>query len=162
MLRISKSVSCVLQIPVLSISCQEAMTLVIKPCALIPNSVHMCCTLVPRMLYYPSHGTDCPKCGKVLRLPLRPYRLYNQLSWLWFDRSGHWLLSHISTCTWLASCHRAATPISMCPFQWGCCTPPLMPQAIFRGQQFLVPVLKSEVPLGRCKSACCQCSMGLG
>ena len=50
----------VLQIPVLSISCHEAVTLVIKPCALIPDSVHMCCTLVPEMLYRPSHGTDCP------------------------------------------------------------------------------------------------------
>ena len=47
MLRISKSVSRVLQIPVLSVSCHEAVTLVIKPCALIPDSVHTCCTLVP-------------------------------------------------------------------------------------------------------------------
>ena len=60
MLRISKCVSCVLQIPVLSVSCHEAMTLVIKPCALIPDSGHTCCTLVPEMLYHPSHGTDCP------------------------------------------------------------------------------------------------------
>ena len=50
----------VLWIPVLSISCHEAMTLVIKPCALIPDSVHMCCTLVHETLYHPSHGTDCP------------------------------------------------------------------------------------------------------
>ena len=50
-----------LRIPVLSVSCHEAMTLVIKPCALIPDSVHMCCTLVPRMLCHLSHGTDCPK-----------------------------------------------------------------------------------------------------
>ena len=61
MLHISKSVSRVLRIPVLSVSCQEAVTLVIKPCALIPDSVHMCCTLVPEMLCHPSHGTDCPK-----------------------------------------------------------------------------------------------------
>ena len=60
MLRISKSVSWVPRIPVLSISCYEAMTLVIKPCALIPDSVHMCCTLVPEMLCHLSHGTDCP------------------------------------------------------------------------------------------------------
>ena len=50
MLRISKCVSWTLQIPVLSVSCHEAMTLVIKPCALIPDSVHMLCTLVPEML----------------------------------------------------------------------------------------------------------------
>ena len=61
LLRITNGVSCVLRIPVLSVSCQEAMTLVIKPCALIPDSVHMCCTLVPEMLCHPSHGTDCPK-----------------------------------------------------------------------------------------------------
>ena len=61
MLRISNSVSWVLRIPVLSVSCQEAVTLVIKPCALIPDSVHMCCTLVPEMLCHPSHGTDCPR-----------------------------------------------------------------------------------------------------
>ena len=66
MLRISNHVSRVLRIPVLSISYHEAMALVIKPCALIPDSVHMCCTLVPRMLCHPSHGTDCPKCEKVL------------------------------------------------------------------------------------------------
>ena len=60
MLRISKSVSRMLRIPVLSVSCHESMTLVIKPCALIPDSVHMHCTLVPEMLYHPSHGTDCP------------------------------------------------------------------------------------------------------
>ena len=60
MLHISKSVSWVLRIPVLSISCREAMTLVIKPCALIPDSVHMCRTLVPGMLCHLSHGTDCP------------------------------------------------------------------------------------------------------
>ena len=46
MLRISKCVNWLLRIPMLSISCHEAMTLVIKPCALIPDSVHMCCTLV--------------------------------------------------------------------------------------------------------------------
>ena len=64
LLRISKSVSWVLRIPVLSVNCQEAVTLVIKPCALIPDSVHMCCTLVPEMLCHLSHGTDCPKlCG---------------------------------------------------------------------------------------------------
>ena len=60
MLRISKSVSCLLRIPVLSISCQEAVTLVIKPCALIPDSVHMHCTLVPEMLCHLLLGTDCP------------------------------------------------------------------------------------------------------
>ena len=60
MLCISKSVSCVLRIPLLSISYHEAVTLVIKPCALIPDSVHMCCTLVPEMLCHLSHGTDCP------------------------------------------------------------------------------------------------------
>ena len=47
LLRISNGVSCVLRIPVLSVSYQEAVTLVIKPCALIPDSVHTCCTLVP-------------------------------------------------------------------------------------------------------------------
>ena len=67
--RISKSVSCVLQIPVLSISCHEAVTLVIKPCALIPDSVHMRCTLVPEMLCHPSHGTDCPKMWEGLATP---------------------------------------------------------------------------------------------
>ena len=61
MLRISKCISWVLWIPVLSISCHEAVTLVIKPCALIPDSVHMCCTLVPEMLCHLSHGTDCRK-----------------------------------------------------------------------------------------------------
>ena len=66
LLRISKCVSCVLRIPVLSVSCLEAVTLVIKPCALIPYSVHMRCTLVPGMLCHPPHGTDCPKRGKVL------------------------------------------------------------------------------------------------
>ena len=61
MLRICKCVSWLLRIPVLSISCHEAVTLVIKPCALIPDLVHMRCTLVPEMLCHPSHGTDCPK-----------------------------------------------------------------------------------------------------
>ena len=69
MLRISKSISRLLRIPVLSVSCQEAVTLVIKPCALIPDSVHMYCTLVPEMLCYPSHGTDCPKMWKGLATP---------------------------------------------------------------------------------------------
>ena len=69
MLRISNSVSWVLQIPVLSVSCQEAVTLVIKPCALIPDSVHMCRTLIPRMLCHPSHGTDCPKTWEGLVTP---------------------------------------------------------------------------------------------
>ena len=45
--------------------CQEAVTLVIKPCALIPDLVHMCCTLVPEMLCHPSHGTDCPLWGSL-------------------------------------------------------------------------------------------------
>ena len=61
MLRISKGVSWLLQIPVLSVTCREAVTLVIKPCALIPDLVHMCCTRVPEMLCHLSHGTDCPK-----------------------------------------------------------------------------------------------------
>ena len=61
MLRISKCVSWLLWIPVLPISCHEAVTLVIKPCALIPDLVHTCCTLVPEMLCHLSHGTDCPK-----------------------------------------------------------------------------------------------------
>ena len=69
MLRISKSVSWVLRIPVLSVSCREAMTLVIKPCALIPDLVHMCRTLVPGMLCHPSHGTDCPKTWDSLATP---------------------------------------------------------------------------------------------
>ena len=69
LLRISKSVSCMLRIPVLSVSCQEAVALVIKPCALIPDSVHICCTLVPEMLYHPSHGTDCPKTWEGLATP---------------------------------------------------------------------------------------------
>ena len=69
MLRISKSVNCVLRIPMLSVSCQEAVTLVIKPCALIPNSVHTCCTLVPGILCHPSHGTDCPKTWEGLATP---------------------------------------------------------------------------------------------
>ena len=60
MLHISKCISCVLRIPVLSVRCHEAMTLVIKPCALIPDSVHMCCTLVLEILCHLSHGTDCP------------------------------------------------------------------------------------------------------
>ena len=64
LLHISKCVSWVLRIPVLPISCQEAVTLVIKPCALIPDSVHMCCTLVFGMLCHPSHGTDCPNVGR--------------------------------------------------------------------------------------------------
>ena len=61
MLCISKSVSWLLRIPVLSVSCQGAVTLMIKPCALIPDSARMYCTLVPRMLCHPSHGTNCPK-----------------------------------------------------------------------------------------------------
>ena len=69
LLRISNGVSCVLRIPVLSVSRQEAVTLVIKPCALIPDSVHMCRTLVPRMLCHPSHGTDCPKTWEGLATP---------------------------------------------------------------------------------------------
>ena len=69
MLRISKSVSRVLRIPVLSVSCHEAVTLVIKPCALIPDSVHTCCTLVPGMLCHPSHGTDCPNMREDLATP---------------------------------------------------------------------------------------------
>ena len=69
LLRISNSVSCTLRIPVLSVSCQEAMALVIKPCALIPYSVHMCRTLVPEMLCHLSHGTDCPKVWEGLATP---------------------------------------------------------------------------------------------
>ena len=69
MLRISKSVSWMLRIPVSSVSCHEAMTLVIKPCVLIPDSVHMLRTLVPEMLCYPSHGTDCPKMWEGLATP---------------------------------------------------------------------------------------------
>ena len=69
MLRISKIVSWLLRIPVLSVSCQEAVTLMIKPFALIPDLVHMCCTLVPEMLYRPSHGTDCPKTWEGLATP---------------------------------------------------------------------------------------------
>ena len=69
LLRISNSVSCVLRIPVLPVSCQEAVTLVIKPCALIPDSVHMCRTLVPKMLCHPSHGTDCPRMWEGLATP---------------------------------------------------------------------------------------------
>ena len=42
MLRISECISWFLRIPVLSVSCHEVMTLVIKPCALIPDLVHMC------------------------------------------------------------------------------------------------------------------------
>ena len=61
MLRISKSVSWMLRIPVLSISCHEVMALVVKPCAPIPDLVHMRCALVPRILCHLSHGTDCPK-----------------------------------------------------------------------------------------------------
>ena len=38
----------------------EAVTHLIEPCALIPDSVHMCCTLVPEMLCHPSRSTDCP------------------------------------------------------------------------------------------------------
>ena len=92
MLRISKSVSWVLRIPVLSVSCHEAVTLVIKPCALIPDSVHMCCTLVPGMLCHPSHGTDCPKTWEGLGLPLRSYCQYNRISQLQFDK--HYLQEH--------------------------------------------------------------------
>ena len=69
LLRISKSVSRLLRIPVLSISCHEAVTLVIKPCALISDSVHTCCTLVPEMLCHPSHGTDCPETWEGLATP---------------------------------------------------------------------------------------------
>ena len=69
MLHISKSVSWMLWIPVLSVSCHEAVTLMIKPCALIPDSVHTCCTLVPGMLRHPSHGTDCPKTWVGLATP---------------------------------------------------------------------------------------------
>ena len=69
MLRISNGVSWVLRIPVLPVSCHEAVTLVIKPCALIPYLVHMCCTLVPGMLCHPSHGTNCPKTWEGLVTP---------------------------------------------------------------------------------------------
>ena len=48
-LRISKCISRLLWIPVLPISYHEAVTPVIKPCALIPDLVHMHCTLVPEM-----------------------------------------------------------------------------------------------------------------
>ena len=84
MLHISNCVSCVLWIPVLSVNCHEAMTHLIKPYALIPNLVHMCCTLVPETLCRLSHGTDCPM-WKVLQLPLRSYCLYNQISQFRFD-----------------------------------------------------------------------------
>ena len=60
MLRISKCVSWLLRIPVLSVSCHEVVTHMIKPCALIPDSIHIRCTLVPEMLCHLSHGTDCP------------------------------------------------------------------------------------------------------
>ena len=46
-------------------SCHETITLVIKPCALLPNLVHLHCTLVPGMLCHPSHGTDCPMWGSL-------------------------------------------------------------------------------------------------
>ena len=85
LLRITNVVSCALRIPVLSISCQEAVVPMTKPCALIPDSVHMCHTLVPKMLCHLSHGTDCPKTWKVLRLPLRSYRLSNRISQFRFD-----------------------------------------------------------------------------
>ena len=68
-LRIHECVSWVLWIPVLSISCCEAVALVIKPCALIPYSVHMCCTLVPEMLCHLSHGTNCPRMWESLATP---------------------------------------------------------------------------------------------
>ena len=85
MLRISKSVSWVLWIPVLSVSCQEAMTLVIKPCALIPDLVHMRHTLVPRCCVIRHMVLIALKREKVLRLPLRSYHLYNRISQLRFD-----------------------------------------------------------------------------
>ena len=86
MLCISKSVSWVLRIPVLSVSCQGVVTLVIKPCALIPDSVHMCCTLVPGCYVIHHMVLIALECGKVLRLPLRSYRLYNRISQFRFDR----------------------------------------------------------------------------
>ena len=75
MLRISKSVSWVLRIPVLSVSCQEAMTLVIKPCALIPwFGAHVLYPCSWDALFI-CHMVLIAQCGKVLRLPLRSYCL---------------------------------------------------------------------------------------
>ena len=89
LLRISNGVSCVLRIPVLSVSCQEAVALVIKPCALIPDSVHMYRTLVPEMPLSSCHMVLIAlKRGKVLRLPLRSYRLSNRISRFRFDNNG--------------------------------------------------------------------------
>ena len=59
--------------------------LVIKPCALIPDSVHTCCTLVPEMLCHPSHVLIA-QWGKVLQLPLRSYCLSHWISQFWFDK----------------------------------------------------------------------------
>ena len=57
----------------------------IKPCALIPDSVHMCCTLVPEMLCHPSHGTDCPKMWEGLATPTEILLPVNWLSQFRFD-----------------------------------------------------------------------------
>ena len=84
LLRISKYVSWLLQIPVLSISSHEAVTRMIKPCALISDSVHMCCTLVPGMLCHPSHGTDCPM-WEGLVTPTEILLPINQISQFRFD-----------------------------------------------------------------------------
>ena len=60
--------------------------LVIKPCALIPDLVHMRHTLVPRCCVIRHMVLIALICGKILWLPLRSYRLYNRISQFQFDR----------------------------------------------------------------------------
>ena len=78
-----------------SVSCQyEAVTHMTEPCALIPDSVHMCCTLVPEMLCHLSCGTDCPM-WEVLWLPLRSNHLYNWISQFQFDSCNRHVTSYL-------------------------------------------------------------------
>ena len=59
----------------------KAVTHVIDHCALIPNLVHLCYTLIPELLCYPSCGTDCQEYDNFHWDLIT----YNQISHFWFD-----------------------------------------------------------------------------
>ena len=58
----------------------------------VPLSLIWCTCVVPLFLrcYVIHHMVLIAQCGKVLRLPLRSYRLYNRISQFWFDFGFWW------------------------------------------------------------------------
>ena len=86
----------------------------------VPLSLIRCTYVVPLFLRccVICHMVLIAQCGKVLRLPLRSYRLYNRISQFWFDRElesrntatvpdpirrGNWGRGHIK---WSGGRHR--------------------------------------------------------